>query len=283
VTLLVVGVAVAIAVAFLLSVVATALTYWDFTVTRDGDIIRLRRGLLTDRRDSVPLRRVQSLTVEENVVRRAFGLAAVKMVVAGRAGSDEAVSSTLLPITLRAGAFTLAAQVLGIDGLDRAELRPMPAAARDRRLVRAVLAVAVATLATWLLLDGALRLAGLSIALLAVPAALGSYRALGWHQDDRTVLARSGWLIRRTTITPVLAPQSVRVASSPFQRRRGLATLRLEIARTSAGSDPRLLDVHLDDAERLQRVLIGAQVGDRQPASVRPPPAGAPDAQSWLP
>ncbi|HSK97289.1 MAG TPA: PH domain-containing protein [Euzebyales bacterium] len=283
VTLLVVLIALGIAVAFLLSVIATALTYWDFTVTRDGDIIRLRRGLLTDRRDSVPLRRVQSLTVEENVVRRAFGLATVKMVVAGRAGRDEAVSSTLLPITSRAGAFTLAAQVLGVDGLDRMELQPMPPAARARRVVRAVLLVAVATLATWLLLNGPLRLVGLCSALVAVPAALGSYRALGWYQDARVVLARSGWLIRRTTITPALGPQSVRVASSPFQRRRGLATLRLEIARTSAGSDPRLIDVRSDDAERLQRVLIDAQVGNGRATAVRPAPSVAPGARPWLP
>lgn len=260
VTVVVVLVALGIAAAFAMSVVATALTYWDFTVTRDGDLIRLRRGLLTERRDSVPLARVQSLTIEENVVRRMLGLAAVKMVVAGRAGDDEALTSTLLPIAARSEAFALAGQLLSIDDLVDIRLRPMPPAARARRLMRAAVIVVVATAITWALLEWPLGLLGVTAGVLAVPAALGAYRALGWHHDDRVVLARWGWLIRHTSITPVHSPQSLSVSSSPFQRRRDLATLHLEIARTRGAADPRLIDLLRHDADRLQRVLIDSQV-----------------------
>jgi putative membrane protein len=260
VTVLVVLVALGIAAAFAMSVVATALTYWDFTVTRDGELIRLRRGLLTERRDSVPLARVQSLTIEENVARRLLGLAAVKMVVAGRAGEDEALTSTLLPIAPRAAAFALAGQLLSIDDLVEITLRPMPPAARTRRLIRAAVAVVVATAITLALLEWPLGLLGLAAGVLAFPAALGAYRALGWHHDDRVVLARWGWLIRHTSITPVHSPQSLSVSSSPFQRRRDLATLRLEIARTRGAADPRLIDLLRNDAERLQRTLVDSQV-----------------------
>jgi putative membrane protein len=265
VTLLVVLVALGIVAAFAMSVVATALTYWDFTVRRDGDLLRLRRGLLTERQDTVPLARVQSLTVEENIVRRALGLAAVKMVVAGRAGEDEALTSTLLPIAPRAEAFALIGQVLGIDDPAQVTLHPMPPAARARRLVRAAVAVVVVTAVTWTVLEWPL---GLTVALLAVPAALGAYRALGWHHGEDVVLARSGWLVRHTSVTPVDTPQSVSVSNSPFQRRRGLATLRLEIARTRGAADPRLIDMHREDAERLQHSLIARQI----PAGVTPAP-----------
>jgi putative membrane protein len=265
VTLLVVLVALGIVAAFAMSVVATALTYWDFIVRRDGDLLRLRRGLLTERQDTVPLARVQSLTVEENIVRRALGLAAVKMVVAGRAGEDEALTSTLLPIAPRAEAFALIGQVLGIDDPAQVTLHPMPPAARARRLVRAAVAVVVVTAVTWTVLEWPL---GLTVALLAVPAALGAYRALGWHHGEDVVLARSGWLVRHTSVTPVDTPQSVSVSNSPFQRRRGLATLRLEIARTRGAADPRLIDMHREDAERLQHSLIARQI----PAGVTPAP-----------
>lgn len=272
VTLLVLLVALGIAAAFAMSVVATTLTYWDFTVARDGDIIRLRRGLLTERHDSVPLPRVQSLTIEENVVRRLLGLAAVKMVVAGRAGEDEALTSTLLPIASRAEAFALTGRLLAIDDLDGITLQPMPTAARSRRLVRAAAVVVVITAITWTLLEWPLGTLGLAAVLVAVPAALAAYRALGWHQDGRVVLARAGWLVRRTSITPVHAPQSVSVSSSPFQRRRDLATLCLEIARTRGAADPRLIDLLHEDAERLQRTLIDGQV----PRTAAHRPARAP-------
>ena len=266
VTLLVVLVALGIVAAFAMSVVATALTYWDFTVRRDGDLLRLRRGLLTERQDSVPLARVQSLTIEENIVRRALGLAAVKMVVAGRAGEDEALTSTLLPIASRAEAFALIGQVLGIGDPAQIALQPMPPAARARRLVRAAVAVIAVTAITWTVLEWPLGLLGLTVALLAVPAALGAYRALGWHHGEDVVLARSGWLVRHTSVTAVDTPQSVSVSNSPFQRRRGLATLRLEIARTRGAADPRMIDMRREDAERLQHSLIARQI----PADVTP-------------
>jgi putative membrane protein len=255
VTIVVILVLLGAAAAFLLSVVATAVTYWDFTVTRDGDLIRLHRGLLDERRDTVPLTRVQSLTIEENFIRRALGLAAVKMVVAGRAGKDEAVTSTLWPIGPRDQAFALVGDLLAVDGLDRIKLLPMPPAARTRRLWRAATAIVVVTAITLVVLAWPLGLVGLLIAGVAVPAALGAYRALGWRCHTGVTLARRGVFVRRTSVTPVLAPQSLRVSSSPFQRRRDLATLRLEIARTGRAGDPGMIDLARRDAEHLQLAL----------------------------
>lgn len=255
VTAVVVLVTLGVVAAFLLSVVATALTFWDFTVVRDGDMVRLRRGLLAERRDTVPLSRVQSFTLEENVVRRALGLAAVKMVVAGRAGEDEALASTLLPIAPRAQAVALIGTLIELDGLDRMELHPMPVAARTKRLTRATLVVAAVTVATSMVLEWPLGLVGLTSAALAFPAALGTYRALGWQRDDRVVLGRAGWLVRHTSVTPVDAPQGLRVSRSPFQRRQGLSTLRIEIARTRGAQDPRLRDLDRGDADLLQHAL----------------------------
>jgi putative membrane protein len=252
VTVVVLLVLLGAAVAFLLSVVATAVAYWDFTVTRDGDLIRLHRGLLDERRDTVPLARVQSLTIEENVVRRAFGLAAVKMVVAGRAGEDEGLTDTLLPIARREEAFALVGTMLGIAGLDQVVLQPMPSVARVRRLWRAATVVVVITTALLIVLEWPLGLLGLLSAGLAVPTALAAYRALGWHRNSHVVVARNGVLVRRTSITPAHAPQSVRLSSSPFQRRLNLATLRLEIARTRRARDPRLIDLSQTEAARLQ-------------------------------
>lgn len=266
VTAIVLALLIGAVIAFVLSVAVTMLTYWDFTVMRTDDLLRLHRGLLAERRDTVPLARVQSLTVEENLARRLLGMAAVKMVVAGRAGQDEALTSTLLPIASRPEAFALAATVLDVGGLGAVELRPMPRAARSRRLLRAALVVVALTVVTWLLASGPWRAGGLTAGVLTVPAALAAYRSLGWHADDRVITARSGWLVRRTTITPVQAPQSVRVSMSPFQRRRDLATMHVDIARSRGARDPRLIDMARADAERLQRALADSPPAELQMA-----------------
>ncbi|HSJ45833.1 MAG TPA: PH domain-containing protein [Euzebyales bacterium] len=252
-----------IVVAFVLSVLATAVVYWDFTVRRDRELLRVHRGVLDERRDTVPIARVQSLTVEQNVLRRALGLAAVKMVIAGRAGDDADMTSTLLPIGSRDEALRLVGELLDIADVDAVTLTPMPRGARDRRLVRAALATVVVTGATLVPVGWPLGLVGLSTAALVVPAALASYRALGWATHGDAVVARSGWLVQRLSVTPAAALQSVRLTSSPFQRRRQLATLRLEIARSRGARDPRLLDLAANDGSTLLRRLATASVPGR--------------------
>lgn len=256
-------VAAGIVAAFALSVIATAVTYWDFTVRRDDRLLRLHRGLLDERRDTVPIRRVQSLTIEQNILRRALGLASVRMIVAGRAGDDGDLTSTLLPIGERADAVDLVSEVLDTRDLDMVELAPMPPAARRRRLMRAAAATAVMTLvaigvATIAGVGWQVGLLGLLSAALTVPAALASYRALGWAQHDDAVVARSGWLVRRLSVTPLLATQSARLSSSPFQRRHDLATLHIEIARARGARDPRLPDIATADGSVLQHRLAHA-------------------------
>lgn len=256
----VVGLAVAIGVgAFLLSVVATTVAYWGFTLVRDGEELRVRRGLLEQRLDTLPLRRVQALRVEQNLLRRLFGLASVKVDVAGRAGGDEArESSVLLPLGTLREATQLVADVLDEPDLARA-LRSMPRAARGRR-VRRGLAVA----GVLLVVAGAVpRIPGLAVpavplvagalalGVVAVLVGLDAYAGLGWVEARGHLIGRSGVLVRRTAFVPVARLQSLSAQSTPFQRRLGLATLDLQIARSpGAWGGPRLIDVATADVER---------------------------------
>jgi len=249
-----------IVVAFVVSVLATAVIYWDFTVRRDGTLLRLHRGLLDQRRDTVPIARVQSLTVEQNVLRRALGLAAVKMVVAGRAGDDGDMTSTLLPIGSRDDALRLVGELFDLADVDTVTLTPMPAGARDRRLARAAIVTAAAAAVTLIILGWPTGLVGMTAAVALIPAALASYRALGWAMHGDVVVARSGWLVQRLSVTPSTALQSVRLTSSPFQRRRRLASLRLEIARSRGALDPRLLDIAATNGTALLHRLATAAV-----------------------
>jgi putative membrane protein len=253
---------------FVVSVVATALAYWDFTVRRDGDLLRVQRGLLTERRDTVPLERIQSVVVEQNIVRRAFGLASVRTVVAGRAGDADGVTATLLPIGDLPQALALAGTVLAADGVGDVPLRPMPPAARSRRVVRAAwAAVLTAAAGAWAVGWPWGLAAATVVAATGVPLALAAYRSLGWAEHDGLVITRAGVLRRRTWITPATATQSVRTVASPFQRRRDLATVRIEIARAGGPRDPRLLDVATADAARVADGLAGPA---SQPTALAP-------------
>lgn len=243
---------------FSVSVVATALMYWDFTVRRDGANLRVRRGLLNQRLDTIPLRRIQAIRVEENLVRRLLGFASVKVVVAGRAGGRQARDTgTLLPLARRGEALGLVESVLGRPGLGSAVLAPMPRGARDRRLVRAAGATAAVTLPMVFLL-GWIGLTGLAVAVPALWLAVAAYRSLGHGSHDDVVLAKSGVFVQRTTYVPEHSLQSLALTSSPWQRRRRLASVHLQIAHPPGTSDPALIDVNTRDASRIVGELAQA-------------------------
>ncbi|CAN5122606.1 PH domain-containing protein [soil metagenome] len=228
---------------FLLSVIATAITFWGFELRQEGTDLTVRRGLLEKRFDTVPLGRVQGVLVQENLLRRPFGLAAVQVVVAGRAGGEAAAQQALvLPLGTRTEALRLAGHLVQAAGLDAVQLTPMPRRARTRRLWRAAGATASVTvfLTAWL---GVVGLLGLASALVWIPLGLAGYRALGHARMDGFVIARQGAVVRTTAVVPLAKIQSTGTHQTLFQRRLRLATARIHIATTTRASTIELIDV----------------------------------------
>lgn len=245
--------------AFLISVAATAVTYWGFTLARDDGTLLVRRGLVEQRLDTVPVRRIQAVRVEENAIRRLLGLAAVRVEVAGRPGAEAQQTGVLLPLGRRAEAFALVERVLDLEGLGDAPLEPMPARARTRRIVRAVLVALVGT-AGAVVGTGAVGLLALTLLAPLVALALAAYRALGYAKHEDVIVARAGALVRRTAFVPVTRLASLELSASPLQRRARLAMLTLRIAGSSAARDPRLRDLDAPLAHRLLLRLSEAAV-----------------------
>lgn len=248
-------VVIAVLGAFLLSIAATVVAYWNFTLTRQGRTLRIRRGLLEQRLETLPLRRIQALRVEENLLRRVLGLATVKADIAGRSGNEGRDTGLLLPLGSRAAAFTLVERILEEPGMADVALTPMPARARVRRFIRAGLAVAVVVVAA-LAVVGPVGWWALALAVIALPAADLAYRALGHAEPEGYVLARAGLLVRRTAFVPEHRLQTLALTATPLQRRRRLATLELQIARSpGVWPGPRLIDVDAGEGAAIQARL----------------------------
>ncbi|TVP55999.1 MAG: hypothetical protein EA351_09300 [Gemmatimonadales bacterium] len=249
-------------VGFLTSLIATLLVHWRFTLTRTPTALQVTRGLLTEHRDTVPFRRIQAVRIEENWIRRIFGLASVKVVVAGRAGSSQSAGADLiLPIGTRRRAFELAGMVVGLEGVGVPEMTWMPDQARRRRRLRAVVlslllgvggAVVATRVETW-----SPEVVGPVFAVVAlVPSLILAHLAwtgLGWADLGSHVVVREGALTRRWVLLPLSATQELRTVSNPFQRRRDLATLELHIARpVGVLGAPRAVDLSDELAEELR-------------------------------
>jgi putative membrane protein len=226
-----------LALAWLLSILGAVVAFAGFEATRRGDTLHVTRGLLSRREATVPIARVQAAVVLAGVLRQPFGLAALRVEVAGYA-QEASAARTLCPL-LRAGeveAF-LAEMLPGLAD-DAGRLAPAPRRALRRYLTpplalaaAVAVAVAVAGGGAW----GAFAL------LPAVAKGLADHASAGWRLEAGRVVLRSRRLAQSTVIVPVRRIQRQELVQTVWQRRAGLARLRV-----AAGSGTEASVAHLE-------------------------------------
>ncbi|PSK84215.1 putative membrane protein [Murinocardiopsis flavida] len=212
------------------AVVSYAITHWGFTLLRRGDSLVAERGLFTRRSVTLEHRRIRGHELADNPLQRTRSAVRLSAIVTGL--GDTATRAALLPIGDRA-------TVMGI--VDRAlapftgTLRPHPAAARSRRLFRAIApwTALAAAAAVWGAYPAAILFAVL--ALLGIPLGIDRYRSLGHGFDGRLVSVRSGSLSRDQAVVESDAIIGWTWKQSLFQRRAEVANLHLSVG-AGAGS-----------------------------------------------
>src|SRR5215213_1108823 len=239
--------------AWLLAIAGTVLAYTGFTLSREGDFLYIKRGLLERREATIPLARIQAVRISEGMLRQPFGLAAVRVESAGY-GEDAGVSTMLFPLLPHEEVQEFLAAATPEFAVNPA-LRPLPRRALGRYIFRAVsgyLILALAAAVAWFLVFGSVL--GLLAFLLVPPSALYgwlSYRDAGWAFEEDRLVVRYRSLGRKTAIAPRRRLQSREVVRTPFQRRVRLATFLAEVASGSGGSALRVTDLDAGAAERL--------------------------------
>ena len=256
---LVVGILVTfLVVSLIISIVATIVVYWDFTLRRDGMKLVVTRGLLEKRRAVVPLSRLQAVRMEENPIRLALGMAALRAVNAGVAGrsDEEQQTSMLLPVASRAQALAVAAQLLGKAPEELgAPLEQSPTRALIRRIGWALIPGMLA--AIWgLLFWTPVALVGAGLLPLGALLGFASWRWLGHTIDGDIAVTRGGLLVRRTAFVPLENLQHLALSVSPLQRLLDLGTVRMHIPRAAAAA----VDVPQSRAEQRFHLLAGVMV-----------------------
>ncbi|MFT4891237.1 MAG: putative membrane protein [Halobacteriales archaeon] len=258
---IVLGVAGVLVVAWLFSVVVVFNRYAGFRLRRVGEDLRYERGFLGSYTGTIPLSKVQTLSVAENPLKRTIGYGTLSIETAGYApGQSGGGAQTAVPLARRGRIVDLVARIEGVridpDGFHRP-----PARARRRYGVRYALAVGALTAGAFVVdaVTGSLgRWYFVLLGLAAVPVAAHlTWAHRGYQESDDHFLTRTGFWRRRTRIVPYDRIQTVVDRRSPFQRWRDLANVTADTASTSSlrGGDAVAIDVDDADAERLQGAL----------------------------
>jgi len=165
------------------------------TVADAPDGLRIRRGLLETRSQTVPPGRVQGVVIKEPLLWRRIGWVEAAATVAGY-GTQTSSSTTLLPVAERPSATHVVDRILpGIDW-DAVALRTTPRRSRWRAPIEA--------------------------------GRLGA--GLGGAGAGRVFVTRRGRFGQRTDVVPLARVQSVRMTQGPLQRTLRLATVYADLS-----------------------------------------------------
>jgi putative membrane protein len=213
--------------------------YYGFTVTapRGEQVplrLQVRRGLFELSTQTVTLSRVQGVVVTEPLMWRALGWARLDVSVAGHARNDSdsrPSASTMMPVAPRDQVFALARTLLADSASPdpaAVTMRPPPPRAKWVAPVRR--------------------------------------RFLAGGLDERLVVSRQGLLRRRTHVVPHARVQSMHLHQGPWQRRLGLADLRIDSPPGPVGVRLR----HRDTVEARglmdEARLLGRSARERRPS-----------------
>jgi putative membrane protein len=205
---------------------------YDFRVTQVREDLRIQFGLFTRVAATVPLRRIQTITLRETLLHRALGRSSVRLDTAGGTEKENVARDRawLAPIVGRPSLPLLLARIVPGFDLDQVRWQGVhPRAFRRAMTPRLIIAGLVAAASALIIGWGA---AGVLI-LMLVWAVLGGYlyvTNLAWAETDEVVLMRSGWFVQRVTLARVNKIQVVTTHESPFDRRAAMARVRVDTA-----------------------------------------------------
>jgi putative membrane protein len=259
--------AAALAALQIASIAWTIVRLHGFRLTRTGEDLRTEFGLFTRVTGTIPLRRIQTLTIREGPLQRLVSRVGVRIETAGGTGGGSGAATQerewVAPILRRTVLPDFAREILPELDLATIEWRPVHPRA-FRRAIKGGIAGAIGlSLSAGIVVGWPAATAVLVIALPWTAFATRMHvRHLGWAANDDVVMFRSGWVWRRVTVARVVKIQAVTVLQSPFDRRTGMGSVRVD----TAGATERSHRVHVpylpwDVAVSVQQGLASRAAG----------------------
>ena len=194
---------------------------YDFRLTRRGDDLRATFGLLTRVTATIPLRRVQSVTIDQGWLHRRLGRASVRVETAGgQAGRAVRDREWVAPLIAIERVPQLVAEILPGVVLDEARWEPVHPRAFGRAVKPALLFALVVTAAVTVVIGWRGLALAVPLGAWAVVMARQHVRHLGWAATGEWAAFRSGWLTRSQTLVKVNRIQAVSTYASPLDRAR---------------------------------------------------------------
>lgn len=252
--------AIVVLIARAVSILLMLVQLHGFTLRELDGRLSVESGLLTRHRSNARLRKIQHWTLRESLLHRLFARRSLRVETAVLQVANESRGlSELVPIAPPGTVDALLQRWVPWFDAERLPWRGVhPRAWRRIAFWPVLINALLALLSLPFIGPGGLAL------LLGVPWWILRAKRLAqhsqWAADDRLLAWRSGWLDRKLSFAEIAKLQGLQLVQSPFDRRRGMASLIADTAGASPfGHRLELRHLPVDEARALYERL-GAQL-----------------------
>jgi len=244
------------------SIINNVLKYFDFRLYQVEDSLEYERGLLKRSEGSIPLEKIQKLTIEENPLKRLFGYSTLKIETAGYSAEQSVQQGAEAAIPLAKKNRTVEFGKM-IQEFESFELNSIPKRARTRYFGRYSILIGL------VLFGGSIYSRFFSfnhwLILLFLPiagiAAHYKWKNKAYFAGENHFVSMNGFWNRKTMVTPYYRIQNLIETQTFLQRRWNLSSLTLDIAGTNHfQKDAKVSDLDTEDTNKLrEKVFIRFQ------------------------
>ena len=241
----------------ILDMLLTLNQFYGFTLTNEGNTLYTSYGLLTKRHNTIPLKKLQTISITTNPLKEKFNYFRLTIQTSGlcqRGGNSEAA----IPFAKENILINIAKKILSFEFPEK--LNPVSPKTIRRAFFRySMILLLFAGIYFLIALDSTSQLLHYLWILLFLPlfyfAAVLRYRFRGYALVDDKIIIKEGFWFRKKTIIPIKKIQTLNIKETIFQRRLHLATLNIDTASTSALADANIIDIDRDDAHEIMDEL----------------------------
>jgi putative membrane protein len=221
-------------------------SYYNFTLTKEGNKLNTSRGFLSKIKGAIPLKKLQMLVLTTNIIKEKFDYWGLKIETAG--GSQMRVPEVAVPFAKLDKLLPIVEELFQI-GLPNS-FKMVSKKSLQRNILRTVMIVGILTGVTayWLKLQ-ALWL------LLLIPV-ISFYIYKRWVNraytiENNKIYVKEGWIYKKIKIIPIDKLQTLKIRETLFQRLWDLATLEIDTAATLSIVDAGIIDIEKHEAETI--------------------------------
>lgn len=234
--------------AWLIAVGMTFLRYAHFTVKLvDKDIV-ITRGLLEKKQTTVPLKRIQGITFDQNVIREPFGYTSVTIESAGGSVLEKDSNAIrLLPMIREKETYAILDQILP-DYHWKTEFTGVPKRALKRYIFwKMLFSLVIIGPVSYFFFP--LGLASLILIPLAVILGFWQYKTAGWSASRDQLTMKFRGISKQIVYMKKKRVQSLEWTQTIFQRKGNVATIHSTIKSYTSGSHSSIAHIAKEDAD----------------------------------